>query len=878
MKSQVTVKTRTFSLYPSVNTSQPDADSTRDSTVIGNNRQSVLLCAWIACVFAFVVVAARMFYGAPTTGDLTTAEGQLRSPPTAQTNDLTAGQPTESSDIRPVSHSVFGPRSSTVMTGYSDAIYGQVRSAPTTSPRLDQRQPSPPQQAGRPDTSSYSIIPDHALNRIRSQQSDQTPIMIRPEDRRSGGPSWSVLPSATAQRNSPNNISAFSQLPAHRQQTPAEKEAAAKATRAPKPGTAPANSDQLQRTVPLATPPPIPNRTDGSNTRNVLPLNQQRPNQPALTISSSQRTDELLLIPSGPVGGQPTPQLFESPIQPPPGQVIYQAPILQNESHGVNSGWSDFANTAPLANTAWWEKSLSGSLFPNRQPLNLTLAACLSIAQTNSPELQVLHSDWYIQQAESDRLAAAFDWNTFVEAIWNRDSAPVGSDLDGAANRLRSRSGNSSFGIRRQTETGAELEISQQFGTRSGNSIFLNPNPQATSRLQFDYEKPLLRGFGEDYNTSPQKLAVINKDTAYDRFRIGVQDYLLNVSSAYWSVVLQRGIYLQSQAALNRVQDIAHEMSGRIEVDVTPGMLDRALSEVAIRKANLIQARYDVLRVQSALLRLLYGAEFNQFANHELITSTMPLKRTSKVQAEDRVQAALQQRSEVHQAIREIKAATIRYDLAANEVLPALNLVLSGYVAGLDAGDDIGTSWRNQFSEGEPGVGIGFDFEVPYRNRAAEATAERQQITIKRVQAALQTVIADVGEDVRNQVIERNKFGDMLNDQREAIVRVRSLLKNATIRREGLADGNDVADLYLENLFQIQNRLESAESAYLQSQVRYSLADNALLRAIAEIDTLAGDSGDSTGRPLISAPAIVSEPIMPVPMIPPNTTGHSFGY
>ncbi|MEP3480464.1 MAG: TolC family protein [Fuerstiella sp.] len=848
----------------------------------------------------FAIVAAGMFYGAHTTGELNSAQGQLQSPPIVQPHTSATGkqntlnqntvkqaaqkQPTHH-DARPVSHSVFGPRSPAVATGYSDAVYGQVPSQPRTAPHTERQSQTLPQQTRPQAALNYSILPEHVLNRNRSTQRDQTPIMIRPENRRAGGPSWSVLPNTAAQQNRRSNISAYSQLPAHRQQRQPDQQTSEESKPTTENGRSsesdpnkPASEarQKIRRAFPLVTPPPIPNQS-GEPTVNP---SERRSSRPANLISSTNHPDDLLQIPSDSMSDSTTAEVFHAPLQIQHGDAISHAPAIRQLSPDVSSGWSNFANSPGSGSLTWWEGSLGGSLFPNRQPMNLTLAACLSIAQTNSPELQVLHSEWYIEQAEADRLAAAFDWNTFVEAIWNRDSAPVGSDLDGATNRLRSRSGNASFGVRRQTETGAELEVSQQFGTRSGNSIFLNPNPQATSRLQFDYEKPLLRGFGEDYNTSPQKLAVISKDTAYDRFRIGVQDYLLNVSSAYWSVVLQRGIYLQSQASLNRVQQIADEMTARIEVDVTPVMLDRALSEVSIRKANLIQARYDVLRVQSALLRLIYGAEFNQFSNHEIITSTKPLRRTVRVQAEDRVQAALQQRSEVHQAIREIKAATIRYDVAASDVLPALNLVLSGYVAGLDAGDDIGTSWGNQFTEGEPGVGIGFDFEVPYRNRAAEAAAERQQITIKRVQAALQTVIADVGEDVRNQVIERNKYGDMLANQREAIVRVRSLMKNAKIRREGLADGNRVADLYLENLLQIQNRLEAAESAYLQSQVRYSLADNALLRAIAEIDTLAGDSGQYPsqypGHLIHSAPSIAT-PIVPVPMNAPASTGYSFG-
>ena len=65
------------------------------------------------------------------------------------------------------------------------------------------------------------------------------------------------------------------------------------------------------------------------------------------------------------------------------------------------------------------------------------------------------------------------------------------------------------------------------------------------------------------------------------------------------------------------------------------------------------------------------------------------------------------------------------------------------------------------------------------------------------------------------------------------------MLEYTQARREYLADGNRVADLYLNDLLQWQSRLNAAEFAYLQSQIRFALADSALLRAVGDMDRLA---------------------------------------
>ena len=487
----------------------------------------------------------------------------------------------------------------------------------------------------------------------------------------------------------------------------------------------------------------------------------------------------------------------------------------------------------------WWEADLSENILRGRPTHSLTLPQALGLALTEAPELQVLHSEWFMQQIEINRQDAVFDWATFVNTIWNRDSTPVGSLLDGATNRLRSRTLNAAAGMRRLNRDGSEFEVSQSIGTRSSNSTLITPNYQGNSRLAFEYEKPLLQGAGEDYNTSRVQLAELDKDTAFDRFQIGVQDHLLEVASTYWTLVLRRGRFVQSVNSWNRAKEIEREMASRVEVDVTPSMLDRTRTEVATRLASSIQAEHDVFSAQEALLRLIYGSKYARYASHEVVTVTLPMKDGTQVTPESQIETALQSRSEIHQAIRQIKSASVRYNVAANEVLPVLDMVLTGYVAGLDGDYDIASAFGDQFTEAEPGVGVGFNFEIPYRNRAAEATAEQGMVAIKRMRAELETTIGEVTQNVRGQVIERNKYGSVLPQRWESLARTRRVLNHTQVRREFLADGVQVADLYLENLLSMQSRLENAEFTYLESQVRFSLADTALLRAISQLDTIA---------------------------------------
>ena len=74
-------------------------------------------------------------------------------------------------------------------------------------------------------------------------------------------------------------------------------------------------------------------------------------------------------------------------------------------------------------------------------------------------------------------------------------------------------------------------------------------------------------------------------------------------------------------------------------------------------------------------------------------------------------------RPEIDQVTREIRAASVRLDVSANELMPVLNLILSSYVSGLEGDADIGGAWEDQFATGRPTYSAGLLFEYPLGNR-----------------------------------------------------------------------------------------------------------------------------------------------------------------
>ena len=383
--------------------------------------------------------------------------------------------------------------------------------------------------------------------------------------------------------------------------------------------------------------------------------------------------------------------------------------------------------------------------------------------------------------------------------------------------------------------------MSQQIAGKESNSRFINPNNQGSSRLALKYQRPLLRGAGFDYNTGSLRLAELNKDIAFDRMQAGIQDHLLNTAQAYWALVFARGDLLQKITSWSRAKAVADQMATRVNVnvDVTSGTLDRVKSEVSSRLAQSIQAEHDVVAAQEVLLELIYASRFTEFSHNEILTTTAPPHQPTGVDVESQADLAVQTRAEVQQAIREIRAASLEYDLAKNDVLPQLNLVLTGYSSGLQSNYNIGQSLLDQFSTGEPGTGVGLDFEIPYRNRAAKAAADQRRMAVMRLQREFEMVGGEVKQDVRQQAIRRNKFAETLPQQWESLIIARRLMEYSRTQGDFLADGVRLGDLYLNDLLQIQSRLQNAEFQYLQTQVSFAVAESSLMRSLSTLQTVA---------------------------------------
>lgn len=471
----------------------------------------------------------------------------------------------------------------------------------------------------------------------------------------------------------------------------------------------------------------------------------------------------------------------------------------------------------------WWLDRVVAPLRPKARPLELSVDEVLIRAVTHSTKIKVFTDLPMIYEATEGELQAAFDWCAFMNSRWNDLNDPVGNTLIGAFPRYISEQLSDAAGIRRRTRMGGSFEASQQFGFQYSNSIYMSPNPQATSKLVMSYTQPLLRGSGQVYNTSLICLAEIDTKMANAEFSKLLQSHLLEIVRAYWALHIERTNVILKEDSLEQAREVMEHLKPRQGLDAVKSQIDRADAEIATRDNDLIRARGAVRMSEARLRSLVNDPEFENFAQVELVPTDKPIDSTIPVNIRDSLTSAMIYRPEIDRALTQIKGRSIRLEMSRSDMLPLLNAVTQAYVAGLSPGENIPNSWNNQFTTGNPSFSTGLQLEAPVGNRAAKSRFDRRALELRQMQSEYEAVVKKLAYEVAV-AVRRVQFADS-DRKAQARAVMASLAQQEMIeRRWSLIPGEEAqGSLELENLLNAQSRTTRLMQAFVNSWINYNL-------------------------------------------------------
>ena len=391
----------------------------------------------------------------------------------------------------------------------------------------------------------------------------------------------------------------------------------------------------------------------------------------------------------------------------------------------------------------------------------------------------------------------------------------------------------------------------------SGTSINANNrsadfNPSVQGSLTFQLTQHLLQGFGWAVNSRQIHIARNQREISDLVFKLQVITTVTAIVNLYWDLVAFNEDVRVKQQALATSQRLYEDNKKQVEVGtLAPIEIVRAEAEVASREQDLTVSETQALQQETIIKNALSknGVASPSVAEARIVpTDHMQVPAVEPIQPmQDLTAGALRSRPELSQNRIQIEDQKINLKGDKSALLPTLDLValannnglagtpnpLPNVVPGVPHSRDAffiggaGTLVSQVFSRNFPDYGIGFNLNIPLRNRAAQADITADELTLRQQQIALQQLENQVRVEVQNALI----------GVQQAHARYSAAQKARTLQEQTLDAENKKYALGAETIYNVilaQRDLLTAQSNEVTALAVYAKARVELDRATGQ--------------------------------------------
>jgi outer membrane protein len=443
--------------------------------------------------------------------------------------------------------------------------------------------------------------------------------------------------------------------------------------------------------------------------------------------------------------------------------------------------------------------------------VRLSLGDAVRRALQNNYSIQVQSYNPAIDATQIVEAEARFDEVFFTSFNYNRQDRPTSSQLQGTQSDTRVFNG----GIRKLLSTGTLVQASYALTRTKTNLSYQTLNPAYFNQFIVEFQQPLLRGFGLDFNRSQIEINRLNRRISLARLEREIRETLFNVERAYWRLLQARRSITVQARLLEELQSILAALEARRDYDVYPILLNQTSSRIQLQEAQFIQAVNNMRSAEVFLKGLLNDPTLNQAVDVDIIPTDTPSLEPIMLDQLGELSAALTHRAELHEARLAIEQAQIAIGVAKNQALPRLDLLFRYIVDGLGGNPSSAFSQmsNNDFNE----YVVGLEFEWPIGNRGPEAAIRRARLqqaqAIAAHRAQIELVITEVKQILLDLQSTFEQVGPNFRAARAAFDQLRAT--RAKIERR------DPANLNVE--LTANQDLASARLGLLDALVSYNI-------------------------------------------------------
>jgi outer membrane protein TolC len=355
---------------------------------------------------------------------------------------------------------------------------------------------------------------------------------------------------------------------------------------------------------------------------------------------------------------------------------------------------------------------------------------------------------------------------------WNTTDRPVGTPIDQfqaqGANSIRTQAAEFTTTLLKPLPTGGVAGIT--FDTQyQFTNLPARVNPSYTPTLTFQFEQPLLQGFGVDINqlrpdhpgsiltpgvvARPQNanegivLTRLRFDQARADLELSLQNMLLNVEVAYWNLYAAYGSLYAQEIGVRKNLEIWRLTKERVEAgtkNFTPADLYDAQGKYETSRSGWLAALGAVLEAERNL-RGLTGLPLED--GTRLVPSDPPTLAPFRPDWDTSLQEALVLKPELLIEREQLRASQLHLILLKNQLLPDVRFTSSYNLNGLGSrldGDNAtaeqgGNALRNLTSDHFNSWALGLRANIPIGFRDANAGMRLGRLQLAQAYWSLRT-------------------------------------------------------------------------------------------------------------------------------------------
>lgn len=383
------------------------------------------------------------------------------------------------------------------------------------------------------------------------------------------------------------------------------------------------------------------------------------------------------------------------------------------------------------------------------------------------------------------------------------------------------------------TGTSISLGVSSYRTLVNSPQYVLNPNTQGS--LSLSVSQPLLQGLSPAINRRDIRVAKNNLKVTDLQMKLQVIVTISAVLDLYWDLVSFDQDARLKQRALDVAQKLYDDNRNQVQLGTLPQIeVTRAAAEVSARKEDLLQSQTHVAQQETVLKNVLSrNGATNAWLDdvHIIPLDQIEVPKTEDLKpVNELIAQALAQRPDIEQSNINLGNSKIMEAGDRNGLLPTLSAfaqasnnglagtqVCGGCPAGYFAGGE-GVVLLQEFRRNFPNYAAGFSFNIPFRNRVAQADYVADELHLRQDELRLKKAESQVRVDVKNTVMGLQQA----RSRYESAVATRLLAEETLQAEQNRFNFGQTPDTTL--VIQAQKDLVQAQTEEVQAMANYTHA------------------------------------------------------